>query len=285
MEMVHFIPPSQRRLAMLAAQADTAPVLIYGASGTGKGAIARWIHQNGPRAGRPYLNAKQDISLLTQIPQAQGGTITIPEIGSWPLGEQKILLDFLTTKSISHPENPGLRMLLNVRVIGTTSQTLEGRAQGGLFNPTLLEKLNVFRLEMPPLFRRTEEFEDIVMGIVGEIIRELHKEHIRSLDKLAWNSLKSYDWPGNIRELRNVLRVAVISAQGDRIEATDLPQFGHDRIDFHATREHFEKIYITELLKTFNWQIDETCRMSRMDKATLLSKMKQYGISSLDQNR
>ena len=82
MEMVHFIPPSQRRLAMLAAQADTAPVLIYGASGTGKGAIARWIHQNGPRATRPCLTATHDRPLSAQIPEAQGGTLLITEIGA-----------------------------------------------------------------------------------------------------------------------------------------------------------------------------------------------------------
>lgn len=279
MEMVHFIPSSQRRLALLAAQADSAPALIYGASGTGKGAIAHWIHTNGPRAARVFVTATQNKPLATQILEAQGGTLTIPEMGEWPLSEQRILLGYFKTKSVPHPEGSGMPVLANVRIIGTTSQSLDGRAQGGLFNIELLEKLNVFRIEMPPLSKRMEEFDDIVLGIMGEIARELHKEHLRTLSQEAWNRLRHYDWPGNLRELRNVLRLAVTAAKGDQIEFTDLPDFGCERIDFRATREQFEKIYILELLKTFDWEIDRTCRLTRIDKNTLLSKMKHYGIT------
>lgn len=279
METVQFIPPNQRRLVLLAAQADTAPVLIYGASGTGKGAIARWIHRNSTRENLPFVTATRDKHLIEQLPQAQGGTFFIPEIGAWPLSEQKILYQFIETHSIPHPSAPDMRMLLNVRIMTTTSQSLEGRAQGGLFNIKLLEKLNVFRLEMPPFCQRTEEFEDIASGIMSEITQELHKEHIRSISPDTLAKLKSYDWPGNLRELRNVLRIAVLNAKEDKLEIHHLPDFGHDRIDFRATREEFEKIYILELLKTFDWQIDTTCRMTRMDKKTLLNKMQQYGIN------
>jgi DNA-binding NtrC family response regulator len=280
--MVHFIPPSHRRLAMLAAQADSAPALICGASGTGKGAIAQWIHANSPRAARPLITAERDRTLAQQLPAAQGGTLLVPEIGEWPLAEQKTLASFLKTHAVRHPSSPidgeATQLLLNVRIIATTDQSLEGRAQGGLFNVDLLEKLNVFRIEMPPLVKRQDEFEDIVLGVMGEITRELHKEHLRGLSPDAWVELRTYEWPGNIRELRNVLRLAVIAASGDRIEAQDLPAFGHDRVDFRATRERFEKTYIAELLKTFEWDIDLTCRLARMDRKTLLSKMKDYGI-------
>ena len=131
---------------------------------------------------------------------------------------------------------------------------------------------------MPPLVRRAEEFEDIVTGILGEITRELHKEYLRVVTPQAWDALRSYEWPGNIRELRNVLRMAVVAAQGDRIEAHDLPAFGESRIDFRATREQFEKIYLLELLRTFDWEVDRTCQMARMDRNTLLAKMRQYDI-------
>lgn len=263
---------------MLAAQAELAPVLISGASGTGKGAIAKWIHANGPRAARPFREAKLDNGFLPEVKECQGGTLIIPEIGEWPLSEQKAILGFLKTRSVPLSDGMGMKMLLNVRIIATTDQNLEGRAQGGLFNPELLEKLNAFRLEMPHLSEREGEFEDIVLGITGEITRELHKEYLRSISPEAWNALRAYEWPGNLRELRNVLRLAVISAKGDRIESSDLPEFGHDRVDFRATREEFEKLYLTELLKTYNWQVDKTCRESRMDKSTLLSKMRKYGL-------
>lgn len=278
MEMVHFIPPEQRRLAMQASQADTAPVLISGASGTGKGAIARWIHINGPRSARPCVAAKADKSLNEQIAQAQGGTLVISEIGKWPRTEQKNLLNFLLTKAIPHPKDSNLKMIANARIIATTSQNIEGRVQGGLFDNDLLLKLNVFRIEMPDLCNRTEDFEDISLGILNEITGELHREYIRGFSTEAWNDLKMYQWPGNIRELRNVLRVSVIKCKGDFIDKGDLPELGSSAIDFQATREEFEKIYIIELLKTFHWQIDKTCRISRINKAALMAKIKHYGI-------
>jgi DNA-binding NtrC family response regulator len=279
MEMVHFIPASQRRLALLAAQADAAPVLVLGSTGTGKGAISRWIHSNGARSACPFLVAQQGRPLTDQILEAQSGTLMIPELGEWTLSEQIVLLNFLKTKCVSHTKDKKMSILANVRIIGTTSQSLEGRAQGGLFNIELLEKLNVFRIEMPALSKRNDEFEDIVIGIVGEITRELHREHLRALSPEAWTRLKTYDWPGNLRELRNVLKVAVASAKGDQIEVSDLPDFGYTRIDFRATREQFEKVYLLELLKTFDWEIEKTCSMTRIDKGTLMSKIKHYGIN------
>ena len=278
MEMVHFIPPSQRRFVLLAAQADSAPVLIYGAAGTGKGAIASWIHLNGPRATYPFVIGHQAKPLADQILEAQGGTLAISEIGKWTLSEQKTLLNYLKTKTIPDPSQDLLPRLVNVRIIGTTSQALESRAQGGLFNQDLLDKLNVFRIDMPSLTSRRDEFQDIALGIVREITRELGKEHLRSLSAEAWIRLISHDWPGNLRELRNILRFGVIAAKGDQIENSDLPDFSSNQIDFRTTREEFERIYILELLKTFNWEIDRTCVMTHIDKNTLLTKIKNYGI-------
>lgn len=277
-DMIHFIPPSQRRVAMLAAQVDTAPVLIYGGSGSGKGAIAKWIHLNGPRAARDMIIADKNKKLADQLMKSHGSTLVINEISEYPLSEQLVILQYLKNKSIQSPTSEETPMLLNVRIISTTSHSLEGRAQSGLFNAALLEKLNVFRIDMPPLLKRADEFEDIVGGMIAEITREVHKEHIRSVTPEAWTRLKSYDWPGNLRELRNVMRIAILTTQTDRIQAQDLPNFGHDRVDFRATREQFEKLYILELLNTFNWKIDETCQAAQIDKGTLLTKIKKYGI-------
>lgn len=279
MEMVHFIPPGQRRHALLAAQTDTAPTLICGASGTGKGAIAKWIHQNGPRATKAFLMIDHNSSFIQSVAKAQGGTLVISEIGEWSLSEQLSILHFLKSKTIPHPENPNMNQILNVRIIATTDQALEGRAQGGLFNSELLEHLNIFRIEMPPLSYRTEEFNDIVMGIRGEITRELHKEHLKNISPIAWEKLKSYDWPGNLRELRNVLKLAILAAKGDQIELEDLPDFGHEKIDFRATREKFEKIYLIELLRSNEGDLEKTCKDAGMDQNTLLNKLRHYQIN------
>jgi DNA-binding NtrC family response regulator len=275
--MVHFIPASQRRLVILATQADAAPVLISGEAGTGKGAIAKWIHLNGPRAGFPYMIGDRNSSLLAQLPLAQGGTVLVEELFDWPLSEQKILLQFLRSKTV--PREGGLPVLTNIRVIATSGAGIEGRAQGGLFNPELLEAFNVFRIEMPCLAERIEEFDDIVLGMLNETTREANKRHLRSISEDAWHLLRSYDWPGNLRELRNVLKVAVLASNTDQIELENLPDFGHDQIDFRASREQFEKVYLLELLKTFNFEIDRTCQMARIDRSTLLTKITKYGIN------
>jgi DNA-binding NtrC family response regulator len=72
--------------------------------------------------------------------------------------------------------------------------------------------------------------------------------------------------------------MAVVAARGDQIEAHDIPTLGTDRIDFRATREQFEKIYLLELLRTFDWEVDRTCQMAKIDRATLLAKMQKYDI-------
>ncbi len=277
MEMVHFIPPSQRRLALLAAQADPSPVLIHGSSGTGKGAIARWIHENSPRAGLPFISADRSKPLAAQMPKAQGGTFYVDEIGENSLSEQKLLVDAITLRSIPHPENPQLRMLINVRIMVSSSQSLDSRAAGGLFNADLLEKLSVYRVEMPELSSR-EDFVDVAEGLLGELVREVHKEHLKKVSPEAWKRLRSYDWPGNLRELRNVLRLAVLASQGDEITTTDLPAFGHEQTDFRSTREEFEKIYLLELLKSFDGEIERACKMARMDEETFRAKLERLGI-------
>ncbi|MBY0470281.1 sigma 54-interacting transcriptional regulator [bacterium] len=279
MEMVHFIPPGQRKIAVLAAQADDAPVLISGSSGTGKGAMARWIHANGPRAIYPFIVADRDKPLVQQMAQAQGGTFMVSDLGERPLGEQMVLLNFLNTRSVPSDEGQMPR-LLNVRIIATTDQDLEGRASGGLFNSSLFEKFGNYKIEMPALTERSDEFEDLVYGVMTEITRELHKEHLRGFTSAAWAKLRGYEWPGNLRELRNVLRMAIVSAKGDEILDSDLPDLGNETIDFRATREEFEKIYLLELLKSYDWQIDKTCRASHLDEQTLMAKIQKYGISA-----
>lgn len=224
--MVHFVPPSQRRAAVLAAQSDSA-LLIVGGSGSGKGAIATWVRQSGPRAGMPVLTAAHGESLANKLREAHEGTLLIHEISEWPLAEQRLLLHYLRSRSVPHadPSNPS-PVLVNTRVIALTSHNLESRVQGGLFNRELLEAFES-RIEMPDLAERQDEFRDIVLGLLSELTHDLRKDHLRSLSDEAWDRLTSYDWPGNLRELANVLERATILSGGKRelgAEAFDLPQ-------------------------------------------------------------
>ncbi len=277
--MVHFIPARERKTALLAAQSDHAPVLILGASGTGKGALCRWIQSQGPRALEPLIQATPKEPLLNQILKAQRGTLLLPEVISWGLADQKLLLEVIRTRSL--PQEGGLRRIVNVRIIATSSHDLDSRAQAGLFNAELVRELSAFRIEMPALEKRTAEFSEIASGILAEITRELHREHLQGFAPEAWAKLTDYSWPGNLRELRNVLRIAALHAQGDQVQLQDLPELGGDSIDFKASRNEFEKLYLTELLKAADGQIDELCRNTRLDRGTLLTKLARHGLAPM----
>jgi len=147
-----------------------------------------------------------------------------------------------------------------------------------MFNDELLLRLSKNRIEMPALVEREDEFEDIAMGILQEITHELHKEYIRGFSEAVWRKLREYDWPGNLRELRNVLRMAAVASETERVEVKDLPDFGHDKINFQATRSEFEKIYLSELLKSFQHDLDKVARAARMERVTLLEKLKRLGL-------
>lgn len=273
MRWVSFIPPKARRIALQAAQADHEPVLITGETGSGKSGIARWIHANSPRSTKPFLELTAGADWTSEILTSQGGTLYVPELEGLSPSERGTLLTLLKYRSFRRTTETGtLRQLVHARVIVGALTPID---EFSPFEEHFLE----FQLHMPPLSDRTEEFEDIVMTMLREIAHELGKDHLRAIDRLAWANLKSHSWPGNLRELRNVLRVAALHAQGDRLESTDLPRLGSDdRIDFMASREQFEKATIRELLKTFHGGLEQTSRTLRVDIDALRGKLKTYGI-------
>jgi DNA-binding NtrC family response regulator len=281
MSMVYFIPSSQRKIALAAAHAEDEPALVIGGAGTGKGALAKWIHQNSPRAAQPCVMATRERTIAEQIRDCKGGTLIVDDITAYPVSEQMVILNFLKTKAVSSAQKSGgatIPMIVNVRIIATAVPQIDSRARAGMFNDELLLRLSKNRIEMPNLAEREDEFEDITMGILQEITQELHKEYIKGFSETAWRKLREYDWPGNLRELRNVLRMAVVSCEAERVDMRDLPDFGHDKINFQATRSEFEKIYLSELLKSFNHDLDKTARAARMERVTLMEKLKLLGL-------
>lgn len=277
--MVYFIPSSQRKIALSAAQSDDEPVLVIGGTGTGKGALAKWIHKNSPRAAQICIMATRDRTIAEQIRDCNGGTLIVDDIANYPVSEQMVVLNFLKTRAVPQTQKGvNVPMIANVRIIATAVPQIDSRARAGMFNDELLLRLSKNRIEMPNLAEREDEFEDIAMGILQEITQELHKEFIKGFSETAWRKLRDYDWPGNLRELRNVLRMAAVSCDSERIEMRDLPDFGHDKINFQATRSEFEKIYLSELLKSFNHDLDKTARAARMERVTLMEKLKLHGL-------
>jgi DNA-binding NtrC family response regulator len=266
MEWVHFLPPDQKGLLEAAASNAQTPVLISGAPGTGKGQIARWIHLHGPRASKAMVIAHHRTSLSRQILEAEGGSLILQEIGEWPLADQKHLLEHVRTGQ-------------GARIIATTDQNLEKRSQAGFFNTELLALLSKNRIEMPALGRRTSEFQGITMALVTELSREIGKAAPR-VSSDAWTKLQGYDWPGNLRELRNVLKIALTTCQGGELQPSDFPQFGYDRTEFHATREAFERIYLEELLRACNGDLVRAAELSGMPESAIHAKIQKYGLKT-----
>lgn len=281
--MVHFIPPKQRHLVLRAAQDDQLPVLIRGGLGSGKSGLAKWIHNNSLRSTQSYIIYDFNLPLADQLLKAQGGSLGIHEISRLPLGQQLLLYTFIKTRSIPHTLDPSLALLLNVRIIATTSHDLHSRAENGMFNRELLAELENFYIDMPALTARQDEFGDIVSEILREIAQDLNKGHLRQVSEEGLTLLRNYDWPGNLRELRNILRIATIKAKGDQVEALDLPEFGHHKLEFLETRANFERVYLGQILDSVSWNLNEAAGLTRMPIEELKAKIEKIGLSQISQ--
>jgi DNA-binding NtrC family response regulator len=219
------------------------PVLISGESGTGKELVARALHEEGPRAERPFVALN-----VTAVPrelveselfghergsftgaharregafaEADGGTLFLDEIGDLPLEAQPKLLRALDGYDVRRVGGSGARRRPDVRVVAATHAPLEERVRRGEFRRDLFHRLEVFVVAVPPLRERR--------GDVGPIARELLRQVAsdvgpRTLTPAALARLAAYEWPGNVRELRNVLcRAADSTASGARIDVQDV---------------------------------------------------------------
>ncbi|HEX7809283.1 MAG TPA: sigma-54 dependent transcriptional regulator, partial [Thermoanaerobaculia bacterium] len=219
------------------------PVLLEGESGTGKGVMARLIHNRSPRQRSPFVdlncaglskelleselfghergaftNATNTKPGLFEI--AGDGTLFLDEIGEMEIAIQARLLKALEEKRFRRVG--GIRDLrADFRLIAATNRDLAAEVQAGRFRADLYYRLNVVRLRMPPLRERMMDLPILVQ----EIIRPIAKETGRPIPKVSTNAMKkleAYPWPGNVRELRNVLERAIITLSGDEIRSQDL---------------------------------------------------------------
>jgi DNA-binding NtrC family response regulator len=220
-------------------------VLVTGESGTGKERVARGIHQLSPRRHRPFIAANvaalpetlleselfghEKGSFTGAIGQRKGlfelanrGTLFLDEIGEMPMSTQTKLLRVLEEREFMRlgGEEP---ITVDVRFIAATNQELRQLVEIGRFRRDLYYRLNVLRVELPPLRHRRDD----VPLLVEHFNRESSKEHDRppvTISPEAMNLLTAYDWPGNVRELRNLVESMVVLAPGSVIRPEDLPQ-------------------------------------------------------------
>ncbi len=219
-------------------------VLITGESGTGKELVARALHQHSPRAGRPFIALNtaaftRDLleselyghergaytgaerSRSGRFEQADGGTLFLDEIGDMPLELQTRLLRVLAEGEF-YRVGGSVPVRVDVRVIAATHQDLDAQVAAGAFRADLLHRLNVIRIELPPLRQRREDIPTLLAHYLAAAARELNVEP-KVLAPQARDRLVAAAWPGNVRQLVNACRRMTVTAPGREIGLEDLP--------------------------------------------------------------
>jgi len=282
-----------------------ASVLITGESGTGKELFARAIHQaSGGAKGNfvPVSCAALPETLLEselfghergaftgavgkragRFELAHGGTLFLDEIGDVPLSTQVKLLRVIETKEF-YPLGSEKTYLADVRIIAATNQNLEKKMKDGSFREDLFFRLNVVRIEIPPLRDRKDDIS-ILTNYFLEKLREKNRKKISGITPEVKDILLRYNWPGNVRELENVLERAVVMCRGDVIDVGDLPTHLRDRPAVEGTAKpagtlkEMEREYILKALETASWNFTEAAAILGIHRNTLRLKLKEYGI-------
>ena len=220
-------------------------VLITGESGTGKELVARALHRHSPRAAKPFIalntsaftadlleselfgHEKGAFTGATELrrgrfEQADGGTLFLDEIGDMSPQLQTRLLRVLAEGEF-YRVGGQLPVKVDVRVIAATHQDLEGRVREGLFREDLLHRLNVIRIEVPPLRQRREDIPELLQHYLDVAAMELGVAP-KTLTEEARASLATFDWPGNVRQLVNACRRLTVLAAGREIALADIPE-------------------------------------------------------------
>src|ERR1700730_1130897 len=285
-------------MAFKAANSD-ATVLILGESGTGKSVLARGMHARSPRKGRAFITVSCPslsrelleselfghvkgafTGALTEtqgkIAVADGGTLLLDEIGDLPLEIQSKLLRLLQEREYERVGEAKPRRA-NVRVISATNRDLATAVREGRFREDLYYRLNVINIRLPPLRERIQDLEPIARRPLEFFAHRAGKQ-FHSLSAAALETMRSYSWPGNLRELRNLIERAVILGGGDEVGADDLAEIIQGRSEFRVggrvTLEEIENAHIRKVIANSR-TIDEAATVLGIDPATLYRRKKK----------
>ncbi len=284
------------------AASSAATLLILGESGTGKSVLARALHKHSPfrdnafvTVACPSLSRELLESELFghvrgaftgavgetwgKVKAAEGGTLFLDEIGELPLEIQPKLLRLLQEREYERVGDPKPRKA-NVRVIAATNRKLEDLVREGKFREDLYYRLNVITIEMPPLRQRPLDLASLARQHLKLFARQSVRP-IKDFTPSALNALQRYPWPGNLRELRNVIERAVILAPGEKIDLNDLPdtlrgpQPTGAVIGNRVTLDELEREHIMRIIEIAG-SMDEAAQILGIDPATLYRKRKRY---------
>jgi len=284
-----------------------ANILIEGESGTGKELIARAIHCNSSRATGPFIpvncaaipetlleselfgyvrgaftDARRDRPGLFR--EASGGILFLDEISEIPITLQAKLLRVLEDKEV-RPLGANQSEKVDTRVLSASNRFLDELVRNGKFRQDLYYRLNVIRIELPTLRHRSEDIPLLVKHFV-EKFADSAKRNVEGIQDEALAALRSYDWPGNIRELEHTIERAVLLGKGALIGVEDLPAHlvarGESAIVLaqalakQFTLRDLEREYIGKVLETTHGNKTEAARILGVDRTTLYRKLEEY---------
>ena len=289
---------SIRKYMLRAATSDCA-VLITGETGTGKELAAEFIHKHSPRRNKPFLclncAAIPDPLLESELfghvrgaftgadslrdgllASAEGGTVLLDEIGDMSLSAQAKILRVLEKKEVSRLGGTQQRKV-DVRFVAATNQDLERMASRGTFRRDLYYRLNVARVELPPLRER----KDDIPLLVEYYRHRLGGAELAEISAECLHHISQYDWPGNIRELRNVLESILLHGGPGEIRADALPREIREKAGGEQRLPANERERLVQALCETHWNRSRAAEKLQWSRMTLYRKMAKYRISQL----
>lgn len=298
-------PAMQRCLAVVTRAASTdATVLLLGATGTGKGFLARHVHALSPRRERPFVTFNgavvaaslveaelfghargaftgADRARVGHVEAAGNGTLFLDEVGDLPREAQGKLLRLLEEHEYVRVGETDARRA-DARVIAATHRDLKAAVAAGTFREDLYYRLDVVSATLPPLRDRLEDLDDLAAAVVADLAAQ-HRRGPLTLAPATLDALRGYRWPGNQRELANVLERAVILAEGSEITPDLLPEEVRSAAtparapSDDDTLEAAERRHIAAVLARAP-TLDAAARALGVDPSTLFRKRERYGL-------
>lgn len=291
-------------------QAST-PLLVKGESGVGKELLARSIHHYSARRDNPFVGlrcssmpeelllgellgyekgvAGSDKLRRGKLDLADGGTLFLQDVDSLPNRLQGELVRIIRDNCFERLGG-GKHVKVDLRIIAATAADLPSTVHQGNFREDLYQMLNVIPFNIPPLREHLEDIPDLIRHFVDQFYRREGWEP-KKFDQESITLLQRYAWPGNARELKNVVERILIMAAGPVVSTKDIPSFILDELDsgsltpigdmskFSAAREQFERDFILKGLEACGWDIDLTASSIGLERTAFHRKLVQYGIS------
>ena len=291
------------RVASLAA-----PLLLVGEPGSGREALARFTHENGPRAPRPFVTLVASalseegaerflcgteaagVATPGLLDQAQGGTLFIQEIEDLPQVAQRVLLGVVETGGFVRVGG-AQALTFNARIIATTQPGVEERAGGKALRRDLLAHLSALLVRVPPLRDYAEDVPELLRFYVDRLV-DIEQLPFRRFSVAAQNRLRNYPWPDNLRELRGLVRRMLLKGGAEEIKLeeietelvanapTDEPLVKQDllALPLREAREQFERAYLQQQLMLCNGKVGQLAKRVGMERTHLYRKLRSLGV-------